>query len=87
MSARDYLKLTCTECGWMPEDGVTMGVVAAHFATEHPDVDEANVTLQLVLLCPQCRIVAPLTRDDGKRTIHDCPQCHRTYRVPYRDRS
>jgi uncharacterized Zn finger protein len=80
VKAADLLRLSCPKCGWLPDDDVTMGVVRAHMKTEH---DGADVTLDLVVVCPVCGIVAPLTRDDGRRTIHDCPACKRTYRIPH----
>jgi len=80
MKASDLLKLSCPKCGWIPGDDVTMGVVRAHMESEHQDPE---VTLELVVVCPVCDTIAPLTRDDGRRTIHDCPTCKRTYRIPY----
>jgi len=78
--------LACGECGWRPASEVTMGVFKAHVETEHPDTDANDLRMDMVVVCPRDNTVAPLTRSkplaDGRTLcIHDCPTCHRTYRV------
>lgn len=38
--------LMCPECGWVPEDSTTIGVVTAHMETEHGIVSD-NINLVL----------------------------------------
>lgn len=71
----DGMALTCQLCGYRPADNLTMGVLAAHFETEH---DTADVRLDLVVICDRCDVVMPLQRTQGRKSYHDCPRCHRT---------
>lgn len=75
------IQLACRFCGWRPIAEKTIGLVAAHIETEHPGEE---LELDMVVICPSCDNVCPLTMDDGKRFIHDCPSCKRTYRIPHR---
>lgn len=82
MSDADLIQLACTLCGWRPTAEKTMGLVQAHFETEHPE-HEGGPSLTMVVVCPACDNVCPQTYNDGKRFVHDCPSCKRTYRIPH----
>lgn len=72
------LVLQCSECGWRPEDGITMGVVRAHFEVEHPGVE---LKLDLVLACTRCDQAMELTHHAGGFDHFECKPCHRTGQV------
>lgn len=85
------LALVCSLCPWEPDDDLTMGVVRAHFETEHPDAevpetDDGMVTLDLAAFCTRCAArltephIEPL-RGGGERHTYDCMVCHRSYRI------
>lgn len=42
------LVLACQECGWQPKPGLTVGLVKAHFQTEH---DTDQIRFDLVAPC------------------------------------
>lgn len=89
MTDADLLRLACQPCRWRPAAGLPMGIVAAHFETEHPEMvtDDGgpDVRLDMVVVCPRCDLeVAESSRRDGDgwtEYLHDCPRCHRTYRI------
>lgn len=88
------LALTCSLCDWRPDDDLTMGVVRAHYETEHPTVeapenDAGDVQLTLSVFCPRdgTRLADPYVeplRTGGERHTYDCAACHRSYRVTMR---
>jgi hypothetical protein len=70
------LALACNVCFWKPEKKVTMGVVAAHFATEHA-IPQGDPTAELVLqpYCPNDHIMQ-VTHErptgGGKKIYYAC---------------
>jgi hypothetical protein len=69
----DGMALTCQLCGWRPGTGLHMGVVTAHFETEH---DSDDVRLKLVVLCPRCDKPMTFVRSE-RRDIFACDPCRR----------
>lgn len=72
------MALTCRTCGWRPGGDLPMGLVAAHFRTEH-DTDE--VLLDLVVLCYRCDRPMTYERSRAGRDIFACDPCQRTRSV------
>lgn len=74
--------LICPTCGWRPDLETPMGVVKAHFETEHGG---EVVELELTAICPrdQSILAKRTTLDQVTYWLHvyDCPECKRTYRV------
>jgi hypothetical protein len=73
------MALACRTCDWLPGIDTTMGVVAAHFETEHGTID---VQLDLVVLCLRCNRVMDYERSQGARDVFACKPCHRTRTIP-----
>jgi hypothetical protein len=75
-------RLACHLCHWLPDTDLSMGVVQAHFDTEH---DGAEVELDMVTLCPRdgATLVRSNTIDMATYLllVYDCPTCNRVYRV------
>ena len=61
--------LKCHACDWLPDPAITMGVVKAHYETQH---GSDAVALELVVLCPRHR--APMT-PAGRHGDHDLFEC------------
>lgn len=92
MSA-ELLRLRCRACGpggWLPDRGVTMGVVKAHYETEHcaggEGAEDVEVALDLVCVCPrdgvECPLVQVVQKAGGREQhVFECPECRRTYRA------
>lgn len=73
--APEGFALTCQTCGFRPDPDVKMGVLAAHFETEH---QTADVRLDLVAVCPRDNALMVQTHSAGAKTWWDCPVCRRT---------
>jgi len=75
LNVPDGMALICRTCRWRPAVNLPMGLIAAHFETEH-NTDEVN--LELVVLCPRCD--QPMTHEHshGLRDTFACEPCHRT---------
>jgi hypothetical protein len=69
------MTLICALCRWRPADGTPMGVVAAHFETEH---DSTDGRLELVVLCLRCDKPMTYERSEGLQDFFSCLACHRT---------
>ena len=67
--------LKCMSCDWRPEDDVTMGVVKAHFETEHEDIP---IGLELIIVCPRCDASMTLLATVGRADHFECKPCHRS---------
>lgn len=74
-TSQDGMALACRHCRHRFPDGVTVGVISAHFETEH---DRSDVQLDLVVLCPRCDAEMALERQEPGRDTFHCPPCHRT---------
>jgi len=76
------MALRCKHCGWFPSEGLSMGVVVAHFDTEHHTTE---VHLELVVLCQRCdtpmEFERTLTAQNGFRDVFYCHTCHRVRQV------
>lgn len=90
MTKPDLLKLSCATCGFVIRDSaLSIGVIAAHVETEHPEqVKEdgsPDVQLAMVAVCTKCDEVLPLfaTIDQGDHFEHhyNCERCHRSYKI------
>ena len=89
MSDVQLMHLVCQPCRWRPDKDQTVGLLEAHVATEHPEqVKEdgsPDVRLDMAVICPRCEIEVPLAstivRADYVLYRHDCPRCHRSYRI------
>jgi hypothetical protein len=71
----DGMALTCRTCDWRPGIDLPMGLVAAHFETEH---DTDDIQLELVVLCAKCDRSMAYERSQSGRDIFACGPCHRT---------
>jgi hypothetical protein len=69
------MALICRVCGWRPDGGIPMGIVAAHFVTEH---DSTDVRVELVALCLRCDKPMTYERSEGLQDFFSCLACHRT---------
>lgn len=71
--------MACQECKHQFSGELSMGVVAAHFETEH---GTDKVALELVVLCPRCERVMDLERSVATAHGTDdhfwCAPCHRS---------
>lgn len=77
------LVLRCHACEWEPDGNLTMGIVRAHFQTEH-GTDDAG--LDLTPICPRDRTKLDTTRTTplgpGRQAIeYLCPTCRRSYGI------
>lgn len=90
MSRIDFLKLACQACRWRPDPTQPMGLVRAHFVSEHPELvkedGSPDMRLDMVAVCPRCDVEIPLFRsiDLGSDTVeleYVCQRCHRGYGV------
>jgi transposase-like protein len=75
LNASDGMALICATCRWRPTGDLTVGVLAAHFETEH---DTSHIHMELVALCPRCDQPMTFERSIGNRDIFACEPCHRT---------
>jgi transposase-like protein len=75
LSAPDGMILVCATCRWRPDGDLTVGVLAAHFETEH---DTSHVRMELVVLCLRCDAEMAFERSAGSRDIFACAPCRRT---------
>lgn len=75
--ARDGFALRCQFCDYRPPRDITVGVLGAHFDTEH---DGAHPQMELIVLCPRCDGEMPLEREltPGRKYLHTCSRCRRT---------
>lgn len=72
----DGFGLACTHCGFVFPLGITQGVMAAHFETEH---GVTKVDLNLVVLCPRCDGVMVFEYEPRPgREQYYCDPCRRT---------
>lgn len=83
LNVPDGMALICRTCRWRPDQELTVGLVAAHFETEH---DTDAVRLELVVLCPRCDTAMAFNRSEpirsgGERDFFHCPACLRTRTV------
>ena len=79
------LQLRCSECGWFPPEGTTMGVVEAHNESEHGTV---NVMLELVPVCTcgEAMVLdATQPTGGGRRHYYHCVMDGNTTSVVQRD--
>lgn len=79
----DGFALECTECRFRFPGGMTVGLLAAHFETEH---GTDTPTLELVVLCPRCDRAMTHERSDGHKEHFACEPCHRSRVVSRKDR-
>jgi hypothetical protein len=71
----DGFGLACQHCRFVFPIDITVGVLAAHFETEH---DTTDVRVELVVLCPRCTGVMELLHTVGNKLHYGCAPCHRT---------
>jgi len=74
----DGMALTCKHCGWRPDEDLTMGVLAAHFESEH---GTGNVELDLIVLCPRCDKAMEFFASLGNEDHFQCEPCHRGRKI------
>lgn len=74
----DGMALTCRPCGWRPDISLPMGLVVAHFETEH-GTDKVN--LELVVLCPRCDKPMQFFASVGNEDHFHCEPCHRGRKI------
>lgn len=70
----DGMALICQTCHWRPDEGLSVGLLRAHFETEHGTED---VRMELVVLCPRCDKAMTFDRSFGNRDHFACQPCHR----------
>lgn len=70
----DGMALICRTCRWRPATDLPMGLLAAHFETEH---DTSKVNLELVVLCLRCDKPMAFLRSEGRKDIFACDPCCR----------
>lgn len=78
LNVPDGMALACQTCGWRPPVDLVMGVVAAHFETEH---DTTDVRLDLIVLCPHCDLSMPFVYSRNGVDHFSCDECLRSRRV------
>lgn len=71
----DGMALLCQTCRWRPDENLMVGVVKAHFETEHGTSD---VRLDLVALCPRCDTAMTFEHHRAGRDHFVCDGCRRT---------
>lgn len=76
----DGMALICQTCRWRPREELTVGILAAHFDTEHGTED---IRMELVVLCPLCDQPMTFDRSWGNRDYFSCEGCQRS-RVVFR---
>lgn len=70
----DGMALTCKPCGWRPGIDLPMGLIAAHFETEH-GTDKVN--LELVVLCSRCDQPMAFSHTLRRLDHFQCEPCRR----------
>lgn len=70
----DDMALACKHCAYRFPIHITVGVMAAHFETEH---DTTEVELELVVVCPRCDRVMAFEHSIGNKDHFACSSCHR----------
>lgn len=75
LNVPDGMALVCRTCRWRPAENLPIGLLAAHFDTEH---HTSEITLELVVLCPRCD--KPMTHEAtvGRQDFFACPDCKRS---------
>lgn len=89
MTQPDLLHLACKYCGWVIPKDLTLGVIAEHFRTEHPEAvkedGKPKIDLDMVAVCTKCHEKMPLfaTLDEGDhwRHTYNCEPCRRSYTI------
>lgn len=74
METPDGMALECQVCRWRPHGDIRVGLLSAHFETEHGTED---VRMELVVLCPLCDKAMKFDRSFGNRDHFACEPCHR----------
>lgn len=70
----DGMALVCNTCRWRPREELTVGLLAAHFETEH---GTDKVHMELVVLCPRCDQPMEFDFTLGDDDHFRCAPCHR----------
>lgn len=84
MPSSPTFRLTCSICHWVPDDRLSMGVVRAHYETEHSDVDlpeDSAAAMNLEAFCSHCDTAMGDPTIHGVRHSWECPNCKRSYAV------
>lgn len=70
----DGMALLCQTCQWRPDENLTVGLMQAHFETEH---DTSDIRLDLVALCPRCDTAMAFEHHHAGRDHFVCATCRR----------